>query len=69
MKCDRCGKNTDILCARCGKGACASHSRIYHRQFFCELCYEIERKKGLALTWVVLGVFAALAVTVILLLR
>ncbi|MBN2154018.1 MAG: hypothetical protein JW839_21350 [Candidatus Lokiarchaeota archaeon] len=69
MKCERCGKNTDITCARCGKGACASHSRIYRRRFFCGLCFEIERRNGLVLIWALFGGFSFFAMLAILLLR
>ncbi|NMC08136.1 MAG: hypothetical protein GYA24_23220 [Candidatus Lokiarchaeota archaeon] len=68
MKCTICGKTTDITCARCQKGACASHARIYHRQFFCHACFPAERRKGLVYTWLAFGALAAMAMVALIML-
>lgn len=66
MKCNKCGKETTIVCHTCGKGICAEHAYHMRKYFYCLECFLKERKKGLIISWSMIAILVVFGIITIL---
>ena len=64
-QCAFCKTSTKLRCQECQTPICKKHTYIIRKKYVCQSCLMRERKKGLILSWVFVGLLALGAALVI----